>query len=49
VPTLLLSTEKVTASHRSRDRYVYLLTELPEGGRAVQGTSGCRGGYGSGP
>jgi DNA invertase Pin-like site-specific DNA recombinase len=29
VPTLLLSTEKVTASHRSRDRYVYVRQSTP--------------------
>ena len=28
-PALLLTTEKISASHRSRDAYVYLLTELP--------------------
>jgi hypothetical protein len=29
VPTLLLSTEKVTASHRSRDAYVYVRQSTP--------------------
>jgi hypothetical protein len=41
-PALLLTIDKITAAHRSRDAYVYLLTELPEGavqfrGRAVVG------------
>jgi hypothetical protein len=29
VPSLLLSTEKVTASHRSRDAYVYVRQSTP--------------------
>ena len=29
VPTLLLSTEKVTASHRCRDAYVYVRQSTP--------------------
>jgi hypothetical protein len=29
VPALLLSTEKVTASHRSRDAYVYVRQSTP--------------------
>jgi len=40
---------KIRAAHLRREAWVYLLTELPEGGSAVHGTGGCRGGYGLGP